>query len=190
MQGLAVLMGAGVSAQLMSGQALASALSYQAESDSTNQALKLFTEKQMQCLHDICAQVLPQTDTPSAAQLGVHGFIDHQLSVCFSKEQQQQAIAIVEKIEQMAMSHWQKSYVELTAKQQILLLEQLEAQQAGFDEQDGAAFSLLKSLIVYGYFTTEIGATQVLAYQAVPGGFKGSIPYASVGKSYGSLAYY
>lgn len=189
-QGLAWFMGAGVSAQFTSTKALASALNFQTQHENNTHVLKLFNQDQMRCLHDICAVVLPQTDTPSASQLGVHHFIDHQLSSCFDKTQQQSAVDIVNKIEQVALAKNDKSFVKLSAEKQTQLLEQLEASQSDFDALDAAAFSLVKSLIVYGYFTTEVGATQVLAYQAVPGGFKGSIPYALVGKSYGSLAYY
>ena len=57
-------------------------------------------------------------------------------------------------------------------------------------EEDKQAFKALKSLLVFGFFTTEVGATQALNYQAVPGGFKGSVSYSSLKKSWGSLAYY
>ncbi|MDU0353713.1 hypothetical protein RS130_07055 [Paraglaciecola aquimarina] len=49
---------------------------------------------------------------------------------------------------------------------------------------------MLKALIVFGYFTSEVGATQALNYQAVPGGFKGSIPCDENTKSWGSIDYY
>ena len=190
LRGLTALMGTAAVSPFISGDALAVAFSYQPKSTSALQAGKLFTLKQMQILHDICAVVLPRTDTPSAAELDVHGFLDHQLSVCYDQENQQQALAIVDKINDQSKSHFSKTFIELTSSIQQDLLIALEAEKLGFTAQDKQAFKALKSLLVFGFFTTEIGATQALNYQAVPGGFKGSVAYSSLKKSWGSLAYY
>ena len=41
---------------------------------------------------------------------------------------------------------------------------------------DAAAFKLLKDLTLLGYFTSEIGCTRALAYEAAPGRYRGCIP--------------
>lgn len=190
LRGLTALMGTAAVSPLISGDALAVAFSYQPKSNSALQAGKLFTLTQMKILHDICAVVLPRTDTPSAADLDVHGFLDHQLSVCFPQKDQQQAVAIIDKINHQSTRHYNKSFIELTGTNQHNLLIGLEAEKLGFTSQDKHAFKAVKSLLVFGFFTTEVGATQALNYQAVPGGFKGSVAYSSLKKSWGSLAYY
>lgn len=190
LRGLTALMGTAAVAQFISGDALAVAFNYQANTDKTMKAGKLFSLKQMQVLHDICAVVLPQTETPSAAELDVHGFLDHQLSVCYDNEQQQQAVNIVERVNAQSKAHFSKCFIELTELQQKDLLVALEAEQLSFTAYDKQAFKALKSLLVFGFFTTEVGATQALNYQAVPGGFKGSVDYSLLKKSWGSLAYY
>jgi len=43
---------------------------------------------------------------------------------------------------------------------------------------------------VFGYYTSQPGATKELTYLPLPGGFKGSVPLASVGSAYSSKAYY
>jgi hypothetical protein len=35
-----------------------------------------------------------------------------------------------------------------------------------------------------GYFTSEVGATQVLRYDPVPGAYHGCIPFEEVGKTW------
>ncbi len=190
LRGITALIGASVVAQLTTGNAFAVALSYEAKTDSAEKTGQVFSLQQMQVLADICAVVLPRTDTPSAAELDVHGFIDHQLFVCHDKSQQKQMIKIVEKIAQQSQLNFSKPFTQLNVEQQNQLLVALEIAKLGFSVTDKEQFKALKSLLVFGYFTTEVGATQALSYQAVPGGFKGSIPYDSVGKSYGSLAYY
>ena len=190
LRGLTALMGTATASQFLSGNALAVAFSYQPTNNIKVKAGKLFSLEQMQALHDICAVVLPKTDTPSAADLDVHGFLDNQLSVCYDNEQQQQAVNIVERVNAQSKAHFSKCFIELTVLQQKDLLVALEAEQLSFTAYDKQAFKALKSLLVFGFFTTEVGATQALNYQAVPGGFKGSVDYSLLKKSWGSLAYY
>src|SRR5262249_4316121 len=38
-------------------------------------------------------------------------------------------------------------------------------------------FTLLKQLTLYGFFTSEAGATRVARYRPIPGPYKGCIPY-------------
>jgi len=190
LKGLAAVMGTGAVAQLTSGNALAVAFDYKPQKDSAKKAGRLFSQVQMAMLADICEVILPKTDTPSAAELDVHGFIDHQLVTCYDKAIQQHGKDILAKIDQQSQTHFSKSFTELSTEQQTKLLVAIEQQDLAFTADDKQQFKGLKLLVVFGYFTTEVGATQALSYQAVPGGFKGSIPYDSIGKSYGSLAYY
>jgi len=190
LRGLTALMGATAVSQLASAKSLAVALDYVGRPNSEKQAGKLFSHAQMSILHDVCDVVLPKTDTPSAAELDVHGFIDHQLVVCHNVEQQEQAKAVINKIDAQSVVLHQKRFIELSALQQQELLIAVEQGAKGFGLSEQQQFKALKSLIVFGFFTTEIGATIALKYQAVPGGFTGSVPYQEIGKSYGSLAYY
>ncbi len=190
LRGLSALMGAAAVSQLTSGNALATAFNYQTAGDSALIKGKLFSQPQMRILHDVCAVVLPKTDTPSAAELDVHGFLDHQLSVCYDKVAQHKALSIVQKINVQSIAHYSLNFIELAIEQKKTLLVALEAEEFGFTAQDKQDFKELKSLLVFGYFTTEVGATQALNYQAVPGGFKGSVSYSTLKKSWGSLAYY
>jgi len=43
-------------------------------------------------------------------------------------------------------------------------------------EYDGSFFKILKDYTLTGYFLSEVGATQALAYERVPGGFWGDLP--------------
>jgi gluconate 2-dehydrogenase gamma chain len=40
---------------------------------------------------------------------------------------------------------------------------------------------MMKELTLLGFFTSQVGATQVLQYVAVPGGFQACIPVAQAG---------
>ena len=68
------------------------------------------------------------------------------------------------------------AFSALPVTQQQGLLRDVENLK-GFSADQKAQFSLLKSLVVFGFFTSETGATVALNYLAVPGGFTGSLPY-------------
>jgi hypothetical protein len=45
-------------------------------------------------------------------------------------------------------------------------------------------FKILKDYTLTGYFLSEVGATQALAYERVPGGFQGDLPLAANQKAW------
>lgn len=190
LKSMTLLLGTGASASLLSGAGLARAFQYHAGQETSSGRGRLFNTEQMKILRQVCDVVLPRTDTPSAAELDVHGFIEHQLITCFGEWQQQSAISVLTRIDSVSQQVFGSSFNQFSVEQQTQLLVALENQQQGFTEQDQQQFSQLKSLMVFGFFTTEVGATQALNYQAVPGGFKGSVSYKTLGKSWGSLDYY
>jgi hypothetical protein len=57
-------------------------------------------------------------------------------------------------------------------------VESLKARAAADIElpYDQSFFKILKDYTLTGYFLSETGATQALAYERVPGGFQGDIP--------------
>ena len=50
------------------------------------------------------------------------------------------------------------------------------ARRATCRSYDESFFQILKDYTLAGYFLSEIGATQALAYERVPGGFQGDLP--------------
>ena len=188
--GLSHLVGAAAAAQLLGGNAISTALAYTPKPDSTNHAGKIFSQADMVLLRDICALVIPKTSTAGAAEVDTHGFIDNQLYHCYQPEDQQKVTSVLLKINQIALQRHKQQFSGTTSEQQLALLTDLEKPGNGFDDTDRSQFKFLKSQIVFGYYTSEVGASQELEYLAIPGGFKGSIPYDSVGKAWGSMRSY
>ncbi len=188
--GLSLLVGGAAATELLGGNAISTALAYTPRPDSTSQAGKIFSQADMLLLRDICATVIPKTETAGAAEVDTHGFIDNQLYHCYQPAEQQRVTSVLLKINQVALQRHQQPFSSTTAAQQLALLTDLEKPDNGFHHKDRTDFKFLKSQIVFGYYTSEVGASQELEYLATPGGFKGSIPYDSIGKAWGSLAYY
>jgi hypothetical protein len=187
--GLSTLIGGATASQLLGGNALSVAMAYTSKPNSTAAPGKLFSQADMLMLRDICAQVIPKTETLGAAEVDVHGFIDNQLFHCYGKDEQQQTQQILLSLNAQSNKRYKQSFSDCSPGQQLLLLTDLEQSKGGFDTNHRTQFKELKSLVIFGYYTSEVGATQEQAYLPVPGGFKGSIPYDSVGKAWAPLGF-
>ena len=187
--GLGTLLGGAAASGLLGGNAISVAIAYTPNPNSTASAGEVLSQVQMIMLRNICAIVIPKTNTLGAAEVDTHGFIDNQLHHCHDKAEQQKAKAILLKIDQVAEKQFKRVFSDCSVEQQLSLLTSLEAGKEGFTEEDTGNFKFLKGLLIFGYYTSEVGATQELAYLPVPGGFKGSVPYDSVGKAWTPLGF-
>ena len=145
---------------------------------------KFFTPDQLQMTGVIADLILPTTDTPGALAVNVHGFLDTYLAECVSKDDQKKFLAGLKKFNAVAQEKFKKPFLVCTQKQQIQLLTAIEKSDLGFNQDDKSFFTQFKSLTLFGYYTSEIGATQELAYLAIPGGYQGNFPFAKVGKAW------
>lgn len=182
LKGLGVVLGAQFASQLVGGSGLSVAMAFQ--KDSALRQLQLLSERQLKTLASMADLIIPQTDTPGALATDCHWFVDNQLKHCFDSDEQAVATVILNKIDTVALGQWGKAFYQGEQAGQLALLTALEATEDPFTQADTKAFKMLKALVVFGFFTSKVGMTQLLAYDPVPGGFKGSVPYASVGKAY------
>lgn len=189
MRDLGAFIGVASASQLLSGNALAVAMTYSPKTNSIDAPGKLFSQADMLTLRDICAQVIPKTDTLGAAEVDVHGFIDNQLFHCFTKKEQLACQQILLRLNEQSKKGYQQPFSQCSKAQQLSLLTDVEQTRNGFDANDRNQFKMLKGLVIFGYYTSQEGATKELAYLQVPGSFKGSIPYASVGKAWAPLGF-
>lgn len=147
-------------------------------------ATKFFTPDQLQMTGEIADLIIPTTDTPGALAVNVHGFLDSYLAECVSKDDQKSFLAGLKKINSVAEDKFHKTFLACTHKQHIQLLTAIEKSDFGFTADDKNFFTQFKALTLFGYYTSEVGATQELSYLAVPGGYKGNLPFAKVGKAW------
>ena len=115
---------------------------------------------QQALLAEVVETILPATDTPGAKAARVHVFVDLALARCAPAAGRAVVLAA------------------LRALGADFLTGGPDARRADLARIDPAALALLQELTVLGYFSSEIGATQALAYDPVPGGYRGCIPLA------------
>ena len=120
--------------------------------------------------------VLPETDTPGARQAGVHVFVDLALRDCYSEAEQRLFTSGLEALAGECQSRHARPFEACTPEERHALLAPLDA--ASYAPDTGARGSfvrILKDLTLVGFFTSKLGATQVLRYEKVPGGYQGCV---------------
>lgn len=177
---LALLIGVSLSASSLS----ALAASFANTTDFNRRSKTLLNPQQLALVRELGELIIPTTDTPGAIAAGVHDFINYQLVYCFSKEDQALHLKNLDRIAKIAQEEFGKNFIAATKTQQIDFLTRMEKPAAPFTQDDRNYFKQLKSLVVFGYYTSEIGATQELKYLAIPGGYKGNVKFTDIGRAW------
>lgn len=137
--------------------------------------LLFFSKDQAKLVAQIAELIVPPTATPGAKDAQVHVFIDVMLADCYYEKDQQSFLAGLSRLESASKSLYHKPFLQASPQQQVSLLKQ-EARIEREPKGPTPFFRLMKELTLLGYFTSEPGATQALAYVAVPGRFEGCVP--------------
>jgi len=143
-------------------------------------------------VEEVADLILPRTTTPGAREVGVPAFIDVILKDAYPTEDQARFVSGLKDFETQAQSAHGKPFLQLQPAQRMSFLQQVhdaavaaEKVQADKDvpagERKRPFVLMMKELTLLGFFTSQIGTTQVLQYVAVPGGFQACIPIAEAG---------
>ncbi|WJI14936.1 gluconate 2-dehydrogenase subunit 3 family protein [Pseudoxanthomonas winnipegensis] len=146
-----------------------------------------FSKTQVALLDEIAETILPRTDTPGAKDAGVGLFMARFVTDCYDPQQQAVFRAGLADLDKRAKG----GFLALKPAQRTELLDKLAAEaraaspdpkKADDEGADSAAipphyFTMIKQLVLFGFFTSEVGATKVLRYVPVPGRFDGDLPY-------------
>lgn len=100
----------------------------------------------------------------------------------------EQRLALITELDREAMAHAQQQARQQPTPAEALTIETQTAQnqtaesQASHEQADSEEalphyFTMMKQLTLFGFFTSEVGATEVLRYEAVPGRYDGCAPY-------------
>lgn len=135
----------------------------------------------------VCDCVIPDTDVPGAVAAKVPGFV--QMAAAHGLEGAR--ASLIAQFEHLFNEYSGNELATLSAHQLEELLEPLDS--AAYSHPRGqalpdvlAAWKTLKSLIVLGYYTSEIGSSQALRYVLVPGRFDPDVPLSDNPKAFSS----
>ncbi len=127
----------------------------------------------------IADRIIPRTDTPGAADVGVQAFIDLLYGDFMAPAEQKMLTDGLDGVEAAAKSAYGASFLSLPADRQDALLRGIAKAEEGREE---GFFRLIKSATILGYFTSEPVGRNVLHYDPVPGSYDGCVPIDQVGR--------
>ena len=130
-----------------------------------------------QLIADIAETIVPATSTPGAKAAEVHKFIQKIVADCYEpadRDKFMKGLADVDNYAKVTFSS--KGFSACTTAQQIETLQVFEKEHHA-DKKAKPWWGTFKSLTMTGFFTSEIGCTQVLRYEPVPGRYDGAAPY-------------
>lgn len=144
-----------------------------------------FSEADVAKLDEIAETILPRTKTPGAKDAGVGLFVAQFVTDCYTAENQATFRAGLADIDKRAGGR----FLSLTPQARTELLCTLDAEARRRTSAPAAAgdadskplephyFTMIKQLAIFGFFTSQTGATKALRYVAVPGRYDGDMAY-------------
>ena len=148
-----------------------------------------FSATDVSLLDEVAETILPATSTPGAKAAKVGQFMTVIVKDCYEEKDQQLFMEGMKKLDEASKAKNSKSFMESTAQQRHDLLVALDKEQQDYQkskkkEDPTHYFRMMKELTLWGYFTSEEGATKALRYVAVPGKYEGCIPYKKGDKAW------
>lgn len=119
------------------------------------------THNQLLVAADLAEVILPATETPGAKDAKVERFIDRMVHEFYPTDERD---LIINSLEELSRS----DFNSLNFEEQTDFISQFIT-----NEENQDFFLLFKQTTLMGFFTSEIGATQVLQYDPIPGDYQG-----------------
>jgi Gluconate 2-dehydrogenase subunit 3 len=147
-------------------------------SGCATQAPTRFSAQNIALLDEIAETILPRTDTPGAKDAQVGQFMSVFVTDCYTLDEQ----AIFHKglmtLEDNCKKTYRRSFMELQQNEREDFVNQLDrAAKADIAAGGIHYFTMIKQLTLFGFFTSEVGGTQVLRHAPIPGRFDGNLAY-------------
>jgi Gluconate 2-dehydrogenase subunit 3 len=127
-------------------------------------------------LAEMADTIIPDTDTPGAKAARVQDYIAVIVEECFPPARRTAFWADLANADAQCLQTQGKSFVDCSPAQRTAFFTQLQTEAKTHRGDTPHFFITLKDLALNGYFTSEIGATQALNYDPIPGGWIPDMP--------------
>jgi len=161
--------------------------------------LKALSKAQLDLVGDIADTIIPDTATPGAKSVNVHYLIDELAANWMTADERTGFLSDLMALDQRIKAEQGKRFSELDLAARGDVLDQLGAEMLDAGEGSAALGDItnsddnngrkhiyreLRELTIFGYYTSEVGASEELIYDPIPGAYHGCIPFADVGKAW------
>ena len=134
---------------------------------------------QIEQLKSISNVIMPTTDTPGALEAGIADDMAMHVANNFSLEDQKAFMTGLTNLDERSQTMFSNKFSNLAVADQEAVLNAI-ADEGG----EPNFFEVVKGMTVYLFFTSEVGATQVLNHLPIPGEYEPCIDYAEVGATW------
>ena len=136
----------------------------------------------------VSERIIPTTDTPGAIAAEVPAFIEMMLAEWYWQSERDMVMSGLTAIDAAAQKSHGKPFAAATPEQQdaILTLAQNQAVHQTLPDVPADSFEHLRQLVIFGYYSSEIGCTVERVYLPVPGRYDGAYPYSEVNRVFSS----
>lgn len=150
----------------------------------------LFSKAQIKLMSEVADTIIPDTDTPGAKAAKVGQFMAVIVSDCYEPDEQKRFTDGLATLESECNKRYgKKSFTKLSPAQRTEFLTVLDKERREFQKnkkEDAPShyFQVMKDLVLWGYFSSEIGATQALRFVEYPGRYE-TIDYKKGDRAWG-----
>lgn len=143
----------------------------------------LFTDDEIGLLDEIGETILPASEkSPGAKASQIGNFMKVIVTDCYDEQEQKIFLDGIGKFKEFCSARGGDDFMKLTPEKRTTVLMELDKEAKAYSVagKPGDAehyFSLMKQLTVWGYFTSEPGATKALRFVPIPGRYEGCISY-------------
>ena len=132
----------------------------------------LFSELDIDLLDEVGETILPKTNrSPGAKEANIGKFMKVIVLDCYNKKEQ-------EVFKNGLMELKRKTFMGRSPEERFMYLAQLDKETRNLNlDEDLHFFPMMKQLTLWGYFSSELGATKALRYNPIPGEYIGCLPY-------------
>jgi hypothetical protein len=167
---------------------------YQQAHPDASYALRTLNPHQNDTVVAMIDQIIPATDTPGAKAARVNEFIDVILTEWATEDERRNFLDGLASVDKQSNELFGKNFAAASSAQQLTLLRSMDEaasvarsqrkekrapiwEPGGRDTQmQGDFFTVFKNMTLHGYYTSEIGFTQELKLQIMPGAQHGCMP--------------
>ncbi len=153
----------------------------------TDREIDYFTPAQRELVAAIAETIIPRTDTPGAIDANVPRYIEIMVEQWLNDDERAIFNTGLSQLQEQTQQELGSPFIQLDAQARTKILEGLEAQASDspwYDLgnvrrdfiSDAPFICQVKELTVWGFFTSEVGGTEVLRSNIVPMRFDGDIP--------------
>jgi len=134
---------------------------------------------QIERLRAISNVIIPTTDTPGALEADIANDMAIHVNSNFTEERKALFVQGLDDLETRSINQYDKGFIELGLSEQEALLTEIANEKGEHN-----FFGTSKYLTKYLFFTSEVGATQVLNHNPIPGEYMGCIDYKDIGSTW------